>query len=101
MFAKLHLFDADHSSFQLFRTEIGQSEATGPVVNDDALLVLCLQMGDDRGTLKFLVQQTAPPNATVRAMPPPTSAAGQQRARSTKCAGCPNRLGHEQPSAHR
>ncbi len=80
MFAKLHLFDADHSSFQLFRTEIGQSEATGPVVNDDALLVLCLQMGDDRGTLKFLVQQTAPPNATVRAMPPPTSAAGQQRA---------------------
>ncbi|GAC76617.1 hypothetical protein PANT_22d00113 [Moesziomyces antarcticus T-34] len=80
MFAKLHLFDADHSSFQLFRTEIGQSEATGPVVNDDALLVLCLQMGDNRGTLKFLVQQTAPPNATVRAMPPPTSAAGQQRA---------------------
>ncbi|SPC66915.1 related to BCK1 ser/thr protein kinase of the MEKK family [Ustilago sp. UG-2017b] len=81
MFAKLHLFDADHSSFQLFRTEIGQSEATGPVVSDDALLVLCLQMGDDRGTLKFLVQQTAPPpNSTVRAMPPLTSAIGQQRA---------------------
>ncbi|KAJ1028652.1 hypothetical protein NDA16_001818 [Ustilago loliicola] len=81
MFAKLHLFDADHSSFQLFRTEIGQSEATGPIVSDDALLVLCLQMGDDRGTLKFLVQQNAPPtNATVRAMPPPTSASGQQRA---------------------
>lgn len=81
MFAKLHLFDADHSSFQLFRTEIGQSEATGPVVSDDALLVLCLQMGDDRGTLKFLVHQTAPPpNSTVRAVPPPTSASGQQRA---------------------
>ena len=81
MFAKLHLFDADHASFQLFRTEIGQSEATGPVVNDDALLVLCLQMGDDRGTLKFLVQQTAPPpDSTVRAMPPPTSASGNQRA---------------------
>ncbi|SPO21850.1 related to BCK1 ser/thr protein kinase of the MEKK family [Ustilago trichophora] len=81
MFAKLHLFDADHSSFQLFRTEIGQSEATGPVVSDDALLVLCLQMGDDRGTLKFLVQQTAPPpNSTVRAMPPPTSTVGHQRA---------------------
>ncbi|SJX61747.1 related to BCK1 ser/thr protein kinase of the MEKK family [Sporisorium reilianum f. sp. reilianum] len=81
MFAKLHLFDADHSSFQLFRTEIGQSEATGPVVSDDALLVLCLQMGDDRGTLKFLVQQTAPPpNSTVRAMPPPTSGTVPQRA---------------------
>ncbi|CDW98684.1 hypothetical protein [Sporisorium scitamineum] len=81
MFAKLHLFDADHSSFQLFRTEIGQSEATGPVVSDDALLVLCLQMGDDRGTLKFLVQQTAPPpNSTVRAMPPPTSVIVPQRA---------------------
>ncbi|SNX83227.1 related to BCK1 ser/thr protein kinase of the MEKK family [Melanopsichium pennsylvanicum] len=81
MFAKLHLFDADHSGFQLFRTEIGQSEATGPVVSDDALLVLCLQMGDDRGTLKFLVQQTAPPpNSTVRAMPPPTSTSDHQRA---------------------
>lgn len=81
MFAKLHLFDADHSSFQLFRTEIGQSEATGPVVSDDALLVLCLQMGDDRGTLKFLVQQIAPPpNSTVRALPPPTSTIVSQRA---------------------
>ncbi|TKY86815.1 hypothetical protein EX895_004456 [Sporisorium graminicola] len=80
MFAKLHLFEADHSSFQLFRTEIGQSEATGPVVSDDALLVLCLQMGDDRGTLKFLVQQTAPPpNSTVRAMPPPTAVIVTQR----------------------
>ncbi|KAJ9478244.1 Serine/threonine-protein kinase BCK1/SLK1/SSP31 [Pseudozyma hubeiensis] len=81
MLAKLHLFDAEHSSFQLFRTEIGQSEATGPVVSDDALLVLCLQMGDDRGTLKFLVHQTAPPsNSTVRAMPPPTSVVVPQRA---------------------
>ncbi len=81
MFAKLHLYDADHASFQLFRTEIGQAEASGPVVSDDVLLVLCLQMGDDRGTLKFLVQQIAPPlNSTVRAMPPPTSAAVPQRA---------------------
>lgn len=81
MFAKLHLFDADHSSFQLYRTEIGQSEASGPVVDDDALLVLCLQMGDDRGTLKFLLQQLAPPiNSTTRAMPPPTPSGGQQRA---------------------
>ncbi len=80
MFAKLHLFDADHSSFQLYRTEIGQAEATGPVVSDDALLVLCLQMGDDRGTLKFLVQQTAlPPNATSRAVPPLASAGNHQR----------------------
>ncbi|KAN0063138.1 mitogen-activated protein kinase kinase kinase [Thecaphora frezii] len=81
MFAKLHLFDEDYSNFQLFRTEIGQTDVTGPVVNDDALLALCLQMGDDRGTLKFLVQQTSPPTKPAgRAVLPPLTTSSPGRA---------------------
>ncbi|PWN54153.1 Pkinase-domain-containing protein [Violaceomyces palustris] len=81
MFSKLHMYDEDYSCFQLFRTEIGQVDARGPVVNDDALLALCLQMGDDKGTLKFLVQQTSPPKQpNSRALPPPTSSSSPRHA---------------------
>lgn len=54
------------------------SEVTSPTVDDDELLALCMQIGDDKGNLKFLVQQslTSPPSHGNQAMapPPPLSA---------------------------
>lgn len=41
---------------RLFRTEIGESTLpTAPPVDDDLLLALCLQFGDNKGTIKFYV----------------------------------------------
>ncbi|CEH17541.1 ste ste11 protein kinase [Ceraceosorus bombacis] len=72
MLSKLHIFDSEHSSFALYRTEIGQSDATGPRINDDALLAQCLQLGDSKGTLKFLMQQIIPARDGDM-LPPPVS----------------------------
>ncbi|WFD33744.1 mitogen-activated protein kinase kinase kinase [Malassezia cuniculi] len=51
----------------LFRTEIGETDVpTTPPVDDDMLLALCLQFGDNKGSIKFhvvrderLLQRTA------------------------------------------
>ena len=41
---------------KLFRTEIGESTLPAtPPVDDDLLLALCLQFGDNKGTIKFYV----------------------------------------------
>ncbi|KAE8256076.1 hypothetical protein A4X13_0g2823 [Tilletia indica] len=74
MFTKLRLFDADdphvdRDAFQVYRTEIGVEEgkqASQPYIDDDSLLALCLQFGDDRGSLKFLVKQTRPAGGSSR-----------------------------------
>lgn len=71
MMSKLHLFDDDPSCFALSRTEIGSTGADNPHIGDDELLALCWQQGDDRGSLKFLLQQIAPPTQPSRAAVPP------------------------------
>ncbi|KAK0531509.1 mitogen-activated protein kinase kinase kinase [Tilletia horrida] len=83
MFRKLRLFDpedphADRDAFQVYRTEIGVEEgkqATQPYIDDDSLLALCLQFGDDRGSLKFLVKPLRPPSAAHRSSAGNASAA--------------------------
>lgn len=73
MLSKLHLFDEDPSYFALSRTEIGAMGSTGPRIDDDELLAMCWQMGDEKGSLKFLLHQIAPPATAGSAMilPPP------------------------------
>lgn len=56
------------------------SSASGPKIDDDELLAMCWQLGDDRGTLKFLLQQTAPSAQPSRVMPPPPVAASPRKA---------------------
>ena len=56
IFRKLQLSPSEFARAALYRTEIGRTDITNaPAVDDDALLALCLQLGDDRGTVKFYV----------------------------------------------
>lgn len=71
MLSKLHRYQDEPSFFTVYRTEIGQSDASGSIVGDDGLLALCLQSGDDRGNLKFLLKQIGPPASPGSAIPPP------------------------------
>ncbi|KAK0550690.1 mitogen-activated protein kinase kinase kinase [Tilletia horrida] len=72
MFRKLRLVDdahVDYDAFQVYRTEIGVEEgrrATQPYIDDDSLLALCLQFGDDKGSLKFLVKPVRPTSTASR-----------------------------------
>ena len=55
---KLKLPWKDLSQWGLIRTEIGESDVgNSPLIDDDTLLSLCLQFGDDKGTVKFRVLQ--------------------------------------------
>lgn len=46
----------DTSNVALYRTEIGEPDTPrSPAVDDDMLLALCLQFGDNKGTMKFRV----------------------------------------------
>ena len=45
----------DFSCWGFWRTEIGADVVQSPLIDDDTLLALCLQLGDDRGTVKFYV----------------------------------------------
>ncbi|KDN35642.1 Pkinase-domain-containing protein [Tilletiaria anomala UBC 951] len=56
MITKLHYDHADVSNLRLCRTEIGRSSIVDVSMDDDSLLAMCMQAGDDKGTLKFLVQ---------------------------------------------
>ncbi|WFD22936.1 mitogen-activated protein kinase kinase kinase [Malassezia equina] len=57
---KLQLPYTDASLWGLVRTEIGESDlAHSPLIDDDTLLALCLQLGDDKGTIKFRIQPPA------------------------------------------
>lgn len=57
---KLQLPLLEPKQFALYRTEIGDSDlAHSPMIDDDTLLALCLQLGDDKGTVKFRVQPLA------------------------------------------
>lgn len=64
---KLQLPYTDASLWGLVRTEIGESDLShSPLIDDDTLLALCLQFGDDKGTIKFRIEppvdeQRAPP----------------------------------------
>lgn len=74
MLSKLHIFDEDPNNFGLSRTEIGASNPDDHMINDDELLAMCWQQGDEKGTLKFLLHQVAPPAQPTRAMAPLPSA---------------------------
>jgi len=66
---KLQLPYTDASLWGLVRTEIGESDlAHSPLIDDDTLLALCLQFGDDKGTIKFRVK---PPVDEHRTAPRP------------------------------
>lgn len=67
------LFEDDPTCFALSRTEIGMSGQGGARMNDDELLALCWQSGDDKGSLKFLLQQVAPPSHNSMLPPPPST----------------------------
>lgn len=71
MLSKLHIYEEDPSCFALSQTEIGAVGSTGPRLNDDQLLAMCWEMGDEKGTLKFLLHQIAPPTGTANMVPPP------------------------------
>ncbi|MCO5584951.1 hypothetical protein L7F22_038883 [Adiantum nelumboides] len=71
MLSKLHIYDEDPSCFALSQTEIGAVGSTGPRLDDDQLLAMCWEMGDEKGALKFLLHQIAPPTGAARAMVPP------------------------------
>lgn len=75
MLSKLHRFEEDSESFSVFRTEIGlTTDPAESELGDDGLMAVCLQSGDDKGTLKFLLKQTAPAAHPSRVGPPPSSA---------------------------
>lgn len=92
IFTKLQISDDQQPFFSIYRTEIG-SFALGAALSDDALMDLCLKEGDDKGTVKFLVQHTSAP---VHLRPPPITShvppvlpydsfrSPSQRARSTR-----------------
>ena len=64
---KLKLPWTDLHQWGLFRTEIGESDLThSPLIDDDTLLALCLQLGDDKGTIKFRVLSMLPSTDDVR-----------------------------------
>lgn len=68
---KLQIATQDANQWGLVRTEIGSSDlSNSPLIDNDTLLALCLQLGDDRGTIKFLVQPLAPPS-TPQPQPQP------------------------------
>jgi mitogen-activated protein kinase kinase kinase len=73
------IFDDDHSGFALYRTEIGQLDVDGPRLSDDELLAQCATIGDERGSLKFLLQQIAPPRDSTRTLPPPVASSSSPR----------------------
>jgi biotin operon repressor len=65
----LRLRDDDHSSLALLRTEIGEQPESEPV-SQDLLLQLCLEYGDAKASLKFLVVQTKPSGSSAAIVPP-------------------------------
>ncbi|WFC97612.1 mitogen-activated protein kinase kinase kinase [Malassezia yamatoensis] len=56
---KLPIGNKDPNQWGLARTEIGSTDSgSSPLIDDNTLLALCLQFGDDKGTIKFLVLPT-------------------------------------------
>ncbi|KAI3625311.1 hypothetical protein CBS9595_000672 [Malassezia furfur] len=73
---KLQIATQDANQWGLVRTEIGSSDlSNSPLIDDDTLLALCLQLGDDKGTIKFLVQPLAPPPPPQPQQPQPQPSA--------------------------
>lgn len=52
---QLQIPDDEHHNFRVYRTEAGEF-SSGPALDGDELLSICLQHGDKSGSLKFLVQ---------------------------------------------
>ncbi|CUA75625.1 hypothetical protein RSOLAG22IIIB_05990 [Rhizoctonia solani] len=68
--SKLHIPGDLHPSFSIYRTELG-GLAVGAALDDNQLLIDCQHFGDDKGTLKFLVQRAdAPPESPDGPVPP-------------------------------
>ena len=65
----MQISDDQQPFFSIYRTEIG-SFALGAALSDENLMSVCLKEGDDRGTVKFLVQHTSAP---VHLRPPTTT----------------------------
>ncbi|WFD41694.1 mitogen-activated protein kinase kinase kinase [Malassezia psittaci] len=63
---KLPIANKDLNHWGLVRTEIGSTDSgSSPLIDDNTLLALCLQFGDDKGTIKFLVLPTRPPQLAM------------------------------------
>lgn len=60
IFSKLMISDEDQPNYSMYRTEIG-SYALGDALTDDELLSLCLERGDEKGTVKLFVNQVHAP----------------------------------------
>ncbi|WFD30100.1 mitogen-activated protein kinase kinase kinase [Malassezia sp. CBS 17886] len=86
IFRKLQLPAGDLSQWSLHRTEIGYSDLAAAPVDDDTLLALCLQLGDDKGTVKFLVQRAATHPPAHAGAPLPTPGAPRMPARGAPAA---------------
>ncbi|CAE6478489.1 unnamed protein product, partial [Rhizoctonia solani] len=61
MLSKLHIPDDLHPIFGIYRTEL-RWIAIGGALDDNQLMIDCQHFGDDKGTLKFLVQPTDVPS---------------------------------------
>ncbi|KAF8807311.1 Pkinase-domain-containing protein [Phlegmacium glaucopus] len=65
--SRLNIYNDDEQNpFAIYQTEIG-SYAIGDALTNDALLVLCRDQGDSKGTLKFFVSHAS---ASVHEPPP-------------------------------
>ncbi|CUA75626.1 mitogen-activated protein kinase kinase kinase [Rhizoctonia solani] len=59
--SKLRIPDDLHPIFDIYRTELGWI-AIGGALDDNQLMIDCQHFGDEKGTLKFLVQPTDVPS---------------------------------------
>ncbi|KAG8701972.1 hypothetical protein FRC09_005026 [Ceratobasidium sp. 395] len=68
---KLHIPDDLHTSFAIYRTELG-GFAIGGALGNNQLLIDCQHFGDDHGSLRFLAQRANAPtdNLNIPVMPP-------------------------------
>ncbi|KAG8711151.1 hypothetical protein FRC08_016249 [Ceratobasidium sp. 394] len=70
IFSQLRIPDNLHSTFALYRTELG-ALAIGSALDDSQLLVTCWQFGDEIGSLKFIAQSIG--SSTPKTNFPPTT----------------------------
>lgn len=69
---KLHIPLNEAARWSIYRTEIGGPDVVmSPSIDDDTLLALCLQLGDDKGSVKFRLERTGPrPDDSAATEPP-------------------------------
>lgn len=95
---KLQIPTQDLQQWGLVRTEIGHTDlGSSLLIDDDTLLALCLQIGDDKGTVKFLVQRlgTSPDH---RGLSPPFFDAQRLRGTSAPAPAQPRTYSQVRPA---